>query len=180
MRYCSLNARSFLSLPAVVVLVMVGDLSLNAEAQPPPLVRVRSNSPSIAAVIQDAAQRSPLFKRLLKTIDATDGLVYVDEGMCGHSVAACLLLTVRVAGPYRLLRILVDTHKLDKECELMGSIGHELWHAIELLSEPNVTSYQAAFSFFEREGPTDREKGRFETGAAVRTGLSVIREVCRH
>lgn len=179
MACCSPHRRSFLSILAVAALVMLGTHLVTAEAQPPPLVRVRSsNSPSIAAVIQEAAVRSPLFRRLLKTIDATDGLVYVDEGICGHGVAACLSLSVLVSGPYRLVRILVDTHKLDNDCELMAAIGHELWHAIELLREPNVRNYQAAFSFFEREGPTDREKGRFETDAAVRTGLSVLREVC--
>ena len=55
----------------------------------------------------------------------------------------------------------------------MASIGHELWHAIELLREPKVRDYHAAFSFFEREGPTDRDKGRFETSAALQTGLEV-------
>jgi hypothetical protein len=33
-------------------------------------------------------------------------------------------------------------------------------------------------SFFEREGPIDRGKGRFETPAALRTGLDVLAEVC--
>ena len=64
---------------------------------------------------------------------------------------------------------LVDTHKRTNECDLMASIGHELWHAIELLSEPNVRDYHAAFSFFEREGSRDAETTRFETLAAIRT-----------
>jgi hypothetical protein len=86
----------------------------------PPLARVRSNTPSIAAIIQDAAERSPLFRRLIETIDATDGLVYVDEGKCGHGVSACLVLSVQVAGPHRLLRILVDPHKHKRDCDLMA------------------------------------------------------------
>jgi hypothetical protein len=132
----------------------------------------------MAAIIQQAAERSPLFRRLIATIDATDGLVYVDEGKCGHSVSACLTLSVQVAGPHRLLRILVDPQRRQRDCDRMASIGHELRHAIEILSEPNIKSCQAAFSFFEREGPTDREKGRFETAAAVRTGLEVGVEAC--
>ena len=40
----------------------------------------------------------------------------------------------------------------------MASIGHELRHAIEFLSEPNVRDYRAAFSFFDRKGPTDAAK----------------------
>jgi len=175
---CSLNRRSSVGIHAAVFVVMICSAATAAVAEAPPLVRVRSNSLALAAVIDDATVRAPLFRRLRKTIDATDGLVYVDDGICGHGVSACLSLSVRVAGPFRLLRISVDTHKRDNPCDLMASIGHELWHAIELLSEPNVRDYHAAFSFFDREGPTDREKGRFETPAAIRTGLDVLREVC--
>jgi hypothetical protein len=177
---CFLNRRSSLGIHAAVFAVMVcsAATAAAADAEVPPLVRVRSNSPALAAVIDDATVRSPLFRRLRKTIDATDGLVYVDDGICGRSVVACLALTVQVAGPHRVLRIVVDTNRRKNDCDLMASIGHELWHAIELLNEPNVRDYYAAYSFFDREAPTDRVKNRFETSAAIRTGLSVLREVC--
>jgi hypothetical protein len=147
-------------------------------ARVPPLSRVRSNHAAIAAVMAAAAQRSPVFRRLVETIDASDGLVYVDEGNCGHGVTACLSLEVRVAGPYRLVRILVDPRKKSGGCELMASIGHELRHAVELLREPGVRDFHAAFSLFAREGRANSDSGRFETEAAVRTGLAVDREAC--
>jgi hypothetical protein len=149
-----------------------------AHAGAPPLARVRSNHPSIAAIIQEAAKRSALFRSLIKTIDATNGLVYVDEGKCGHSVSACLVLSVQMAGPHRLVRILVDPHKYKRDCDLMASIGHELRHAIEVLTEPNIRDYPAVQSFFDREAPTGGGEGRFETPAAVRTGLDVLGEAC--
>jgi hypothetical protein len=160
---------------AAVFAAIIGGATV-ADAQVPPLVRVRSSDPAIAAVIQEAAVRSKTFRGLIKTIDATDGLVYVDEGKCGHSVGACLTLSVKVAGPFRLLRILVDRRKYERDCDLMAVIGHELRHAIELLSEPNIRDYYTAYSFFEREGRTG--KVRFETRAALRTGLEVLAEVC--
>lgn len=67
----------------------------------------------------------------------TAGLIYVDEGKCGHGVSACLLLSVQVAGPFRVLQIKIDARRPD--CVLMAQIGHELQHAIEILSDPNVT-----------------------------------------
>jgi hypothetical protein len=158
--------------------ILFGAATTNNAQAPPPLIRVRSNTPSIAAVIHVAAQRSTAFRHLIATIGATDGLVYVDDGKCGHSVSACLLLSVTVAGPHRLLRILVDLNVRNSDCEIMASIGHDLRHAIELLSEPNIRNYHAAWSFFDREAPTDRDLGRFETPAAVRTGLAVLAEVC--
>jgi hypothetical protein len=153
-------------------------LAWSADIEAPPLVRVRSENPSIAAIIREAAERSPIFRRLIERIDATDGLVYVEEGTCGHGVLACLTLSVQVAGPHRLLRILVDPRRDKKDCDFMASIGHELWHAIEVLQEPHVRDFPAAYAFFERKGPTDKGKGRFETPAARRTSLEVSSEVC--
>jgi hypothetical protein len=135
----------------------------------PPLVRVRAPSADIAAVIRDASERSPTFRRLLSTIDATDGLVFVEDGTCGHSVRACLSLSVKVAGPSRLLRIIVDARRPD--CQLMADIGHELQHAIELLSDPQVKDMHSAYAFFQREGPTGSD--RFETQAALHAGDQV-------
>ena len=165
---------------AVLTAIMSSHASLawSADVQAPPLVRVRSNNPSITALIQEAAERSPRFRGLIARIDATDGLVYVDEGRCGHGVLACLTLSIQMAGPNRLLRILVDSRRDKKDCGLMASIAHELWHAIEVLQQPNVRDFHGAYSFFEREGPTDKGKGRFETPAARRTGLEVRSEVC--
>ena len=173
----SRNSNRWLSFQCILAAIVFG-AATTGHAQAPPLVRVRSNTPSIAAVIHVATQRSTAFRHLIATIGATDGLVYVDDGKCGHSVSACLRLSVTVAGPHRLLRILVDLTVRNNDCEIMASIGHELRHAIELLSEPNIRNYQAAWSFFDREAPTDRELGRFETPAAVRTGLAVLAEVC--
>lgn len=155
-----------------------GSSAWSADVQDLPLVRVRSGNPSIVAVIREAAVRSTVFRRLMKTIDATDGLVYVEEGKCGHSVSACLLLTVQVAGPHRLVRILVDPRRDKQDCAFMASIGHELQHAIEVLSEPKVRDYSAAYLFYEREGPNGGGANRFETAAALQTGFDVSAEVC--
>ena len=99
---------SFRYIHAPVVAAIVFGAATTGDAQAPPLIRVRSNTPSIAAVIHVAAERSTAFRHLIATIGATDGLVYVDDGKCGHNVSACLQLSVTVAGPHRLLRILVD------------------------------------------------------------------------
>jgi hypothetical protein len=59
----------------------------------PRIPRVRDNGdPVIAALLQEATEHSATFRRLVETIDATDGIVYVERGMCRHSVRACLAL----------------------------------------------------------------------------------------
>jgi hypothetical protein len=97
------------------------------------------------------AERSTTFRRLLEAIDATDGLVYVTEGTCGQGVRACLHMSIELAGANRLLRILVNPRRA-AGCELIASIGHELQHALEALSNPNIKTSSALFSFFHQIG----------------------------
>ena len=67
-------------------------------------------SAGIVEAIARGVERSATFRGLVDTIDATDGLVFVEDGACAHTgVRACLLLSVTVAGPNRLLRIFVDS-----------------------------------------------------------------------
>jgi hypothetical protein len=140
--------------------------------------RVRSHSPGVAALIRRASDSSETFRRLVATIDDTDGLIYVDDGKCGRGVSACLLLNVQVSGPFRVLRIKVDARRLD--CALMARIGHELQHAIELLSDPRVTDGVSAYFLLDQIAPGGpiSDRGGFETAAAERAGLDVRREAC--
>lgn len=149
-------------------------LLILATTVPVPIGRVRAPSDEIAAVIRDGSARSKTFRDLVAKIETTDGLIYVENGKCGHSVHACLLLSVKVAGPNRLLRIKVDTRQ--KDCELIEAVGHELQHAIELLSDPHVRDMHQAYSLFGRLGPTGSE--RFETPEALHIGEQVGQE-CR-
>src|SRR5258706_15181272 len=60
---------------------------------------------------QRATAQSMTFRELVDRINATDGIVYVSEGQCGHGVRACLSNTMTMAGPNRVLRILIDARK---------------------------------------------------------------------
>ena len=158
----------------VTILGVVAVESVAAQDEPA-LVRIRSHSARVAGAIADGIARSATFRRLVEQIGATDGLVYVEEGGCGH-VAACLLVSVTIAGPFRVLHIRVDPRKATG-CRLVEAIGHELQHAVEALREPRVRTGVQLYSFFERIGPTS--SGRFETGDAIEMGLAVAHEACR-
>ena len=136
--------------------------------------RVRDNGdPSIAALIHEATGRSATFRRLVETIEATDGIVYVEQGRLRRGAKAYLVLNVTVAGPHRILRIIVNTRR--DRTALMAAIGHELRHAVEVLSDRAVTNDHAFYFFYHREAPTGRE--RFETAAARLAGLQVFGEL---
>ena len=59
--------------------------------------------------------------------------------------------------------------------EVMASIGHELQHALEVLGNLTLTSTEAVFLFYMREGATMGDT--FETAMAIRTGNAVHNEV---
>jgi hypothetical protein len=139
-----------------------------------PLRRVRSDSAFITAAMARGSERSLVFRELVETIDASDGLVYIDEGVCGHGVFACLLHAMQIAGPHRVLRIRIDRREV-MGCHVAGSIGHELQHAVEVLSDASIRSGAAVFDYFERKGA----RGSFETPAATQAGKAVDRDVCR-
>jgi hypothetical protein len=137
--------------------------------------RVRTTNGAIASLLSEASTRSSTFRELVSTIEQTDGIVYVEPGQCRHGVRACLSLSVAGAGEYRILRVLINL--AGDALALMATIAHELRHAIEILTEPNVRSTQDAWLYYTRVAPTTL--GAFETQAAIAAGLAVERELSR-
>jgi hypothetical protein len=142
---------------------------------PSPIPRVRSSDSALAGLIAQATGGSETFRRLITGIQASNGIVYVEPGRCGHGVRACLKMWMQVSGPNRYVRIVINRSKTDRDVDVMGAIGHELQHAIEVLSEPAVTNGVTMFNFLKRTAPTDRLQ--FETTAAVDTGNAVVDEL---
>jgi hypothetical protein len=140
----------------------------------PRIMRLRTVGNTLAAIVTDATVRSATFRQLAHAIGQTDGIVYVEDSDCGHGVRACLA-TVTTAGANRIVRVRVDANTAD--WNLMGSIGHELQHAVEVLSSPIVTDTKALYLFYQRVGI--RAGSVFETAAAVRAGNAVRAEVRR-
>jgi hypothetical protein len=137
--------------------------------------RVRSSNAAIATLVSEASSRSATFRGLVQTIEGTDGIVYIEPGVCRHGVRSCLTLSITPANGYRILRVLVNL--TTDVIELMAVIGHELRHAIEILTEPAVTTTQQAYLYYAREAATGRDV--FETAAAVQAGFAVERELHR-
>jgi hypothetical protein len=139
---------------------------------------VRSTKPSLTALIARATEQSTTFRRLIESINTSDGIVYVEAGECGHYVTACLV-TVTAAGMYRMLWIKVDTQKAD--CDLMVSIGHELQHAVEILSDSDVRNGAEMFFYFQRMGRQQPGVNfRVETTTALDAGIAVREEIRDH
>jgi hypothetical protein len=140
------------------------------------LTRVRSSNPAIVRLIGEASTHSRTFRTMVETINGSQGFVYVEEGRCGQGVRACLV-NVTTAGSSRVVWVKVDTRKADQD--LMGSIGHELRHTIEVLEDGAVKDVASLYMFYARLGTHDNT-GAFETAAAEEAGHAVRAEARRH
>ena len=167
------------SMSSTVIALLLGGMTFGVRAEGDrstgALPRVRTTNTAIATLLTEASTRSSTFRELVRTIERTDGIVYVEPGQCRHGVRACLSLSITGAGGFRILRVLVDL--ATNAIELMATIGHELRHALEILAEPNVRSTPDAWLYYARVAPTSL--GVFETEAAITAGLAVERELNR-
>ena len=136
--------------------------------------RVRSRHPLIQALILRGSEQSPTFHRLMKAIEASEGIVYIDAGVCRRGVRACLV-NVTSAGGYRLLFVKVSTKRADPN--LIAAIGHELQHAVEVLSNPAVTGHSSLYYFYKHNRERAGTATAFETQAATDAGHAIANEV---
>jgi hypothetical protein len=137
--------------------------------------RVRSEDRVLAGLISRASLGSVTFRHLLNTLESTDGVVYIEAGRCSHGVRACLQMWMHAAGGNRFLRVRIDRKREDSDLDVMASIGHELQHTIEGLSDVTVVNGTMLYNFFRRYAPTD--SNRFETTSAVAIGDAIREEL---
>jgi hypothetical protein len=154
-----------------------GRAAVAAGVDTPAMGRVRSHHPGIASLIERAAERSKTFRGLVAAINTSNGIVYVEEGQCGRHVVKSCVAAVTQTATNRILVVKVDIRNADGE--LMGLIGHELRHAIEILGEPNVVDAVSMYFLYQRIGRLGTYTA-FETQAAVQAGHAVRAEVSKY
>ena len=162
-----------LGLEAALIVSVLAHAPLVA-ADDAPIFRVRSSDQAITEFIELAATRSLTFRNLVALIQTSDGIVYVEPGECGHGTRACLKLWMSASGSTRFLRVVVNRRRARSDVDFMGSIGHELQHTVEALSEPNTINSVRLYNFFSRIAISGE---RFETTAAILAGDAVRHEL---
>jgi hypothetical protein len=161
-------AIGLIAIPGTAVTQPLGDET------PADMSRVRSRHQALRAMITTATEQSLTFRGMVDTINASDGIVYVEPGVCTHGVRACLV-KVTSAGRYRSVFVKVDIERADRA--LMAAIGHELRHAIEVLSDPRVTDRGSMYIFYKRNRDRAGTSTAFETKAAIEAGEAVADEI---
>jgi len=120
------------------------------------VVRIKTEDPEIARAIALAIDWSDTFRRLVETIERTDGMVWIVRGRC-HAMSACLLIYLEVSGPNRMLRIQVDPRRPEKR--LMESLGHELSMSLKCSGPRREAARRCTTSSIARRVGIESEAG---------------------
>jgi hypothetical protein len=141
---------------------------------------VRPVGIAIAALLRDGAERSPTFRSLLEQLDGSEWIVFVQAGSCRLSrITGCLLHRMGVFEGRRYLRIVLSDTSATHDGAI-ATIGHELHHAAEVVSEPQITQASDIQDLYRRIGYVSmRTTGGavYETKGAVRAGAQILAEL---
>ena len=141
---------------------------------------VRTDGVALANLVTEGREHSSTFRRLARQVEASDWIVFVQRGSCrAPGVFACLLHRVGVFQGHRYLRIVIGEGVRAGD-DLIATIGHELQHAVEVVSEPSLASSADIWRLYRRIGHVSiRMVGGevFETDRAVRAAAAIHEEL---
>lgn len=144
-------------------------------AAPPPHVR---GDDTMRRFIDDAARRSPAIRQWIDRLQELDVTVYVRPKVFAQRDLEGRVALLSNAGSHRYLVIELACGRGD--IAMMATLGHELFHAIEIAEEPSVVNAETLAAFYTRIGVKTGDTGglrTFETEAAAAAGLRARRQL---
>jgi hypothetical protein len=128
-------------------------------------------------LLAEARRRSPTIARLLVALEASDLVVSLDVRLMPRCQTGRLRL-VASNGPGRFVK--VDVSATARWDEALGWLGHELQHAVEVASAPDVRDDGSLETFDRRIGnPQPAQASTFETEEAIKVRAQVLAEASR-
>jgi hypothetical protein len=156
-----------------------GRVSVNEEAADvmrSPYRRVRSTDPVLARLIDSGVRRSHSFAALVLALHETDVIVYVEHVQALPRAVDGLTFLIPSRDHQRYVR--VQVRQALHPDETIALLAHELRHALEVASDPSVTTRAAFVALYERIGQAVHgSQNRFDTPAAQEMGRMVRREL---
>jgi len=143
-----------------------------------PMTHIRPLDDEIAAVLRTGLRRSPTLASLVARIESSKAIVYV----FGHDVQrpsrgvvlqGGMSHQVTMASSVRVIKIAVNPFHGDRS---IATIGHELWHALEVLDTPDAVDLASVSRLYERIGYV-ASAGVYETEGAAAAGTRVLHEL---
>ena len=153
-------------------------VAASASAQdviPPPHVRAERE---VRRLVDEAARRAPAIRDSIERLEKLDVTVYVRMKAFTQIDLDGRVALLSTAGSHRYLVIELACGR--SELTQMATLGHELFHAIEIAEEPSVVNADTLAVFYSRIGiKTGDSRGlqTFETEEAAAAGLLARRQL---
>lgn len=145
-----------------------------------PRARVRATTPVLEDLMVRGRDRSATFRQLVDRLEAAEWLVLIQPGRCpGRVVVGCLLHFVGSFEGRRYLRLLVRPEGRHPD-QVIGTLAHELQHAVEVVWDGGVTDGPSMMALTRRLATsrfTASGAAVFETAEARRVEETVLREL---
>jgi hypothetical protein len=145
------------------------------QATPSPHVRGEGG---MQRLVDDAARRSPAIREWIDRLEELDITVYVRARVFTQLDLDGRIGLLSAAAGHRFLLIELACGR--SEVSQMATLGHELFHALEIAEEPSVVSAATLADLYSRIGrQTGDTRGlrTFETEAAAAAGVRVRRQL---
>ncbi|MDP1569744.1 MAG: hypothetical protein Q8L86_07050 [Vicinamibacterales bacterium] len=162
----------------VVILLPHPSLAGALDDDPTRAPRLRPRDAAVARLLHDGLDRSEAMRTLVRRIEASDVIVYIESEprLSGHVVGG--ITWVAQAGPVRYLRVSISPRLRGDAA--VATLGHELQHVVEVIDAPHVDSSLAMLTHFREIGHSrSREGHTWDTTAAQAMGQTVRRDLGR-
>jgi hypothetical protein len=137
---------------------------------------VRTTDRYMRRLIADGIDRSPTLFALVARLEATDVIVYIEPVSELPGTIAGRLLLLPYGGTQRYLRVQITIGR--SQNEIIGLIGHELRHALEVAEARDVRDEKDLIALYKRIGDrTSESLHRYDTSAARWAGRRVQHEL---
>lgn len=146
------------------------------EALRSPHRHVRTDDKRVFSALADGLRRSATFAQLVRTLDRSDVIVHIQSvDRLPSTVRGRTMLLTKGQSAFRYVRIQLIAHvSLD---DLVALVGHELQHAVEIASHPDVRTEAAVRDLYRRIGAGRSDALGFDTEAAQMAGTRIKREL---
>jgi hypothetical protein len=163
-------------LPLALLLALASSARADDVVSTMTAAHIRAASPAARRLIDVAASRSPTVVQLIDRLAPTGVIVYVQLAIGPHIDTARTSLAAST-GRARFLRIVINARTAPWDQVQM--LGHELQHALEIASAPEVTDESGMRALYARIGVPGRKPNQYETIEAQRVQALVRRDYSR-
>ena len=145
---------------------------------PTSVSHIRTLQARVTAVLEDGVRGSATFRNLVGAIESSDIIVYIELAPYQSTQAKGGLRFISATAKHRFLLISLSfgPNYVPSQYMLIGLLGHELQHVLEVAQSPEVRTEDAFHELYERIGFFSRQNA-YDTDAALEVGARIWAEL---